>query len=361
MVADASGRFNMLSRRQTLKTGAFAALSGLIAPKASGAGKPIPFGAAVRPDLLDTDDDYSRALRDYCSIIVPEGGMLWNDLRPDQSTFDFKDADKIASFAADHDLMLRGHTLVWYGVMPKWTEGLAGSAAHDELLRHIDTVVGRYRRRMDSWIVVNEPLLDHATGFEDLRPTIWQRTIGIDHLAMAFHAAHAADASAKLLINEYDVEYVGDRYRNRRTALTALVRFLVDRNVPVHGVGVQGHLRADLTIDSQGLRDFAKDMKSLGLKVSVTELDVIDKLLPADIAQRDRLVSEQAQKFLSSLSEVEPLDSVLSWGITDKYTWVPIYYKRVDGLKNRPLPLSDEYAPKPLMAAIAQFSNVLGL
>ncbi len=213
----------------------------------------------------------------------------------------------------------------------------------------------------NSWIVVNEPLLEHAASFEDLRPTIWQRTMGIDHLAMAFHAAHAADAGAKLIINEYDVEYVGDRYRNRRAALTALVRFLVDRNVPVHGVGIQGHLRADLTIDSHGLRDFAKDMKSLGLKVSVTELDVIDNLLPAEIAQRDRLVSEQAQKFLSALSEVERLDSVLSWGITDKYTWVPMYYKRADGLKNRPLPLDDEYAPKPLMAAIAQFSNVLGL
>jgi len=109
------------------------------------------------------------------------------------------------------------------------------------------------------------------------------------------------------------------------------------------------------------LRDFAKDMKSLGLKVAVTELDVIDNRLPADIAQRDRLVSKQAQKFLSSLSEVERLDSLLSWGITDKYTWVPMYYKRADGLKNRPLPLSDEYAPKPLMATIAQFSTVLGL
>jgi endo-1,4-beta-xylanase len=353
----------MLSRRQTLKTGALAALSGLIAPNAFGARgtESIPFGAAVRPGLLDTDDDYSRALREYCRIIVPEGGMLWNDLRPDQSTFDFKDADKIASFAADHDLMLRGHTLVWYGVMPKWTESLTASSAQDELLKHIDTVVGRYRKRIDSWIVANEPLTEHAVNFDDLRPTIWQRTIGIDHLAMAFHTAHAVDPSARLIINEYDVEYVGSRYRNRRAALTALVRFLVDRNVPVNSVGIQGHLRADLTIDSEGLRDFARDMKSLGLKVSITELDVIDNTLPADITRRDRLVAEQAEKFLSALGETDRLDSLLTWGITDKYTWVPMYYKRADALKNRPLPLSDDYAPKPLMAVIAQFCNVPGL
>jgi endo-1,4-beta-xylanase len=356
----------MLSRRQTLKAGAscLAALTGLAAPKALAArgGDAVPFGAAVRPDLLNSDLDYTDALRRHCSIIVPEGGMLWNDLRPDKATYDFANADKVASFAADNDMKLRGHTLVWYGVMPSWTENLTSkSAARDELLRHIDTVVGRYRTRMDSWVVVNEPLIDKAVNFNDLRPTIWQRAIGIDHLAMAFDAAHAADPSAKLIINEYDVEYVGERYRNRRLALTALVRSLVDRKVPIHGVGIQGHLRADLEIDVEGLQKFAKDMKALGLKVSVTELDVIDNLLPADVAQRDRRVSQCAEAFLTALNEVDRLDSVLSWGITDKYTWVPMYYKRADGLKNRPLPLTEQYAPKPLLATIAQFSNVPGL
>jgi endo-1,4-beta-xylanase len=356
----------MLSRRQTLKAGAscLAALTGLVACRALAArgGDTVPFGAAVRPDLLNTDLDYTAALRRHCSIIVPEGGMLWNDLRPDKATYDFANADKIASFAADNDMRLRGHTLVWYGVMPSWTENLTSkSAARDELLRHIDTVVGRYRTRMDSWVVVNEPLIDKAVNFDDLRPTIWQRAIGIDHLAMAFEAAHAADPAAKLIINEYDVEYVGERYRNRRLALTALVRSLVDRKVPIHGVGIQGHLRADLEIDVEGLRKFAQDMKALGLKVSVTELDVIDNLLPADVAQRDRRVSQCAEAFLTALNEVDRLDSVLSWGITDKYTWVPMYYKRADGLKNRPLPLTEQYAPKPLLATIAQFSNVPGL
>lgn len=356
----------MLSRRQTLKAGAsgLAALSGLIAPGISGARADvsIPFGAAVRPMLLDCDEEYSRALRRYCRIVVPEGGMLWNDLRPDRSNFDFRQADRIAGFAVGNDLMLRGHTLVWYGVMPKWTESLATApSAQAELLKHIDTVVGRYRGRAGSWIVVNEPLIDQARTFDDLRPTVWQRTIGIDHLSLAFNAARTADPGARLIINEYDVEYASERYRNKRDALTALVRQLVERRVPVDGVGIQGHLRGDLDIDTDGLRQFAHDMKSLGLKVYVTELDVIDNLFPADIGQRDLMVAEHARKFLSSLNETEPLDSILTWGITDKYTWVPMYYKRADGLQNRPLPLSDRYDPKPLMAVIAQFANVLEL
>jgi endo-1,4-beta-xylanase len=363
IIAEVAERFRMLSRRQTLKTGAscLAALSGLIASNARGAEveRPIPFGAAVRPGLLDTNVEYSNALRRYCDVIVPEGGMLWNDLRPDKSTYDFRDADRIASFAVNNGLQLHGHTLVWYGVMPAWTQGLTSqSLAQDELLKHINTVVGRYKGLINSWVVVNEPLNENAAGFDDLRPTIWQRTIGIDHLSMAFHAAHAADPAAKLIINEFDIEYVGERYRNRRRALASLIRYLVDRGVPVHGVGLQGHLKADREIDSQGLREFAGDMKALGLKISVTELDVVDDLLPADIGERDRLASECARTFLSSLSELDQLDSLLTWGITDKYTWVPMYFKRSDGLKNRPLPLNEQYAAKPLMATIAEFCKI---
>src|SRR5262249_7315287 len=109
-----------------------------------------------------------------------------------------------------------------------------------------------------------------------------------------------------------------------------------------------------------GLQQFARDMQALGLKIAVTELDVIDNTLPANVGERDRMVSERAQTFLSALSETERLDSILTWGITDKYTWVPTYYKRSDGLTNRPLPLSATYEPKPLMAVIAQFSKIPG-
>src|SRR5581483_6073768 len=67
-------RIDMFSRRHALK----AALSGLVAASgtsaiaASGAGldRPAIFGAAVRPGLVDSDADYSRALRKYCSAIV---------------------------------------------------------------------------------------------------------------------------------------------------------------------------------------------------------------------------------------------------------------------------------------------------
>jgi succinoglycan biosynthesis transport protein ExoP len=43
------------------------------------------------------------------------------------------------------------------------------------------------------------------------------------------------------------------------------------------------------------------------------------------------------------------------WGITDRYTWVPTWFKRTDGLINRPLPLDEFYRPKPLWSVIDYF------
>ena len=98
-------------------------------------------------------------------------------------------------------------------------------------------------------------------------------------------------------------------------------------------------------------------MKDLGLAVLVTELDVIDDKLPADVAARDAAAAARARDLLSSLSEGAPLSAILTWGITDKYTWTPSYFRRPDGLPNRPLPLDASYAPKPLLTVIEDFRH----
>jgi GH35 family endo-1,4-beta-xylanase len=46
---------------------------------------------------------------------------------------------------------------------------------------------------------------------------------------------------------------------------------------------------------------------------------------------------------------------IATWGITDRYTWVPTWFKRTDGLINRPLPLDEFYRPKPLWSVIDYF------
>jgi endo-1,4-beta-xylanase len=316
----------------------------------------IPYGAAVRSDALASDLSYRAAIVENCQIIVPEGEMKWPDVHPARGEYRFEKADALMDFARQNGIEVRGHTLAWYGGMPAWTAAIAGRAeAEHELVDHIETVVSRYRGAIPSWDVVNEPLADWPEDATSLRPSIWTRQLGADYLPIALRAAAAADPDAQLVLNEYDVEYEGPRFAARRKALVQLLRALRDRDVPLHGVGLQAHLFAGRTIDRDGLQALLTEIAALKLDVLITELDVIDYELPGAVRERDALVAGMAARFLESVCDVVRPKAILTWGLSDRYTWVPTYFKRADGKANRPLPLDADLKRKPLFDVIEEY------
>jgi endo-1,4-beta-xylanase len=359
----------MISRRNALLGGArlIGALAGGIVPglgagaasaatSAAGTTRRIPYGACVNFTPFLNEAEYRIAFETYCQQVTPEYGLFWGYLRPTRNQFVFDYADKVLAFADLNEMTMRGHTLVWYGAMPDWTKQIGSAAeAERELTLHIEKVVGRYRGRIKTWQVVNEPIDDVKDGAAGLRPSIWLQQLGPKYLDMAFRLAHQADPAAELLINEYDVECVGASYAARRQALLTLVRELLARGVPLHGVGLQGHIQGKYEIDDDGVSSFVSEIKSLGLSVHVTELDVIDKEFAGPITVRDAMVAGRAYDFLNAIFAAERPSAIGTWGITDRYTWVPTWNKRADGLANRPLPLDDHYRPKPLWSVIDYF------
>jgi endo-1,4-beta-xylanase len=317
---------------------------------------PIPYGAAVRADALSSDISYRAAIVANCRIIVPEGEMKWPDIHPARGEYRFEKADAVMDFARQNNIEVRGHTLAWYGGMPAWTAAIEGRAeAERELVDHIETVVSRYRGAIPSWDVVNEPLVDWPEDESSLRPSIWTRRLGQDYLPIALRATAVADPDARLVLNEYDVEFKGARFAARRKALIQLLRWLRARDVPLHAVGLQAHLFADRAIDRDGLQEMLNEIAALKLDVLITELDVIDYGLPGKVSERDALVAGIARQFLEAVCDVIRPKAILTWGLSDRYSWVPTYFKRPDGMPNRPLPLDAELKRKPLFDVIEEY------
>jgi endo-1,4-beta-xylanase len=360
----------MLSRRQALSTAAsfVSALTGgalvhwRAQPVLAGTAAPVrtnarvPYGACVRRDQIDTEVDYRATLLTHCQQVTPEGGMYWHDLRPTRQQFKFDYPDGVLAFAEANGMTMRGHTLVWYGAMPEWTKDIRGAGeAERELTTHIERVVSRYRGKIKTWHVVNEPIDDTKGAVPGLRPCVWQQQLGEKYIDLAFRTAHRVDPSAELLLNEYDIECVNGSSPKRRQAFMKLIGDLLARGVPLHGIGLQGHLDARFQIDRDGLYDFVSEIRSRGLTVHVTELDVTDDSLPAPTAVRDAVVAARAHDFLEPVFAAAPPSVVATWGITDRYTWVPTWHKRKDGLLNRSLPFDEHYRPKPLWSVIDYF------
>jgi endo-1,4-beta-xylanase len=288
-------------------------------------------------------------------MLVAENAMKWRALRPSAEAFRFDDADTLVRFAEANRMKIRGHNLVWHEDNPGWLEATASAAnARELLVSHIETVVGRYAGRMHSWDVVNEGI-DVADGRADgMRRSVWLRLVGDDYMELAFRTAREADPEALLTYNEHGIEAESAEAERKRSAVIGMLRRMVARRVPVDAVGVQSHIAASGAVYGAGLMRFIGTVRELGLQVFITEMDVNDRALPADVEARDAAVAAAYKSYLDLVLGDAAVRAVLTWGITDRYTWLNHEQARADGRTQRPLPFDGDGRAKPAFFAMRE-------
>jgi endo-1,4-beta-xylanase len=304
-------------------------------------------GAAVNLRTIETQQDL---LTKHFNSITAENDMKFEELQPEEGQFTFEKADKLAAFAQENGMKMRGHTLVWHNQTPSWvflnSEG--EKVTRDQLLQrmkdHIITVIQRYKGQIYCWDVVNEAVTDE--GPELYRKTNWLEIIGEDYIEKAFEYAHEADPDALLFYNDYN-----ESNPEKREKIYQLVKSLVDKGVPIHGVGLQGHWNLiNPSIDE--IRLAIERYASLGLKLQLTELDVSvftfeDKRTGLTEATNEitELQSQRYQQFFQLFREYkEIITAVTFWGAADDYTWLDDFPVR--GRKNWPFLFDENHQPK---------------
>jgi endo-1,4-beta-xylanase len=118
---------------------------------------------------------------------------------------------------------------------------------------------------------------------------------------------------------------------------------------------MQGHLSAfGPQVNQKKLAAFLQSVRSMGLKVLITEHDVDDSGGPSDIALRDRAVADASRRFLDVMLDNPATTAVLTWGLSDRFLDPPAWRDRLAGRYPRMLPLDRGYARKPMWRAIAE-------
>ncbi|OKH27680.1 endo-1,4-beta-xylanase [Chroogloeocystis siderophila] len=317
------------------------------------ANKGIIYGAAAQYKPLTTNKRFAQHFAQECAVLVPANELKWKTLRPTPEKFNFSRSDWMAEFAQKHNMLFRGHTLVWYQALPKWFEDKVNRKNAEKFLtEHINTVVQRYAGKIYSWDVVNEAILPNSSK-QGLRQTPWLRLLGADYIEMAFRTAAAADPQALLIYNDNNLEYDNAKTETKRDRVLKLLERLKSKGVPIHGLGIQSHLGASSRgFNAKRLRNFLKDVASLDLQILITEMDVSEtKLLVAD--DRDTIIAGVYHDYLSLALDEPAVNTVITWGLSDRYTWLSHFAPRQDGVPVRPLPLDAELERKLAWNAIA--------
>ena len=299
-------------------------------------------GTAVRPVPLKNESIYREVLAREFNIIMPEHHLKFAPVHPERDRYDFSVADEIVNFAKEHDIKVIGHALVWFHALPRWV--VEGNFSREELLEilhdHIQTVVGHYRGQIYAWDVVNEPVEADGT----FRETIWYKTIGPEYIDIALRWTHEADPDALLYINDY-----GEGLNSKSDSFYLLAKSLQERGAPLDAIGFQAHIGFLSAKDSQEVAENMKRYAELGLDVMFTEMDVPINQFPGTEEEQLAAQAEMYRDFLNICLEASNCNTMLTWGFTDRYTWLTGF----TGGK-APLIFDESYRPKPAYSAMLE-------
>lgn len=285
------------------------------------------------------------------NIVVAENEMKFDATEPSRGSFSFTKGDKLMAYAAANGMQVRGHALAWHSQVPSWVSTLAqqvesaGGSARDTLLSvlktHIDSVVGHYKGKIREWDVVNEAINDNGTHGWRSEGSVWFQYIGRDFIDSAFVWAHKADPDAKLYYNDYALEWGMGTGTKAQFAYDSIAVRLKNAGIYITGIGTQTHIQNTHTSTPSNLRTLASKLKSIGMTMQITELDIGFALgtaiSDADYAAQGHLY----RQFMDLFLEAENMEAFVIWGFSDKYSWLK------DQSKYNGLIFDSSFAKKP--------------
>jgi len=364
-----------LTRLDCMKLlGAGAIALGFLQKKLLAQGLPLPAvetlraAAADRGLLYGSDSDvrFDNAPAEYRTLFVEQCALfapnIWSaTISPRPGTYDFSSVAADIQFAVSHGLKLTGAHLLWFWCLPDWITQLSGrEAVRHAVLQQVQTVSSHYQGLAYSWNVVNEVLHPEDGRPDGLRSGFLIERIGPEYLSLAFRAARLGDPKALLVWNDADMELDTPEHEARRSALLKMLDVLQREDAPIDAIGLQSHMKWQLfnKFKPARYRGFLREVASRKLKILITELDVLDIGLPADIAERDRKVADVYASFLGTALDEPAVSAVVTWGLSNRYTWLKpesdIKLARPDGLPTRPLPFDVAFKPTATYSAILQ-------
>jgi endo-1,4-beta-xylanase len=310
--------------------------SGPLTLKEAGASRGCQIGTAASKASLQDPAIAQFAISNF--NLLTASGMKWDAIHPGPDTYNFTEADWNINFAEKNGMRVHGHNLCWNSpVNPAWLNSVINKDnAKQFLTSHITTVMQRYRGRVDSWDVVNEPLVPWSRRSDGLYPGVWL-CLGPEYIDISFHAAAAADPKPLRMLNIYNVEQGTPDHELNRTRTLTLLKQLLARGVPIQAVGLESHLDVSQPLGQAPFIEFIKAIRGLGLEVVVTELDVMENRAAGAPLDLDQGVAKYYGDYLTEVTSVANPRFVIFWSIQDRwYNGRRIQGLTWDHLKPRP-------------------------
>jgi GH35 family endo-1,4-beta-xylanase len=273
------------------------------------------FGSAVQAYRLRDNnpayDTYKQKVAELFNMATIENNLKWPAWNGEWgSNFTQQGAANAIDWLNDHQIKVRGHNLIWpgYANLPQTVknvlDGVPLNAAEQQQLRnliasHIADIAGEFAGELAAWDVINEPRTNH-----DVMDNLSEGNLAMVHW---FQQARAADATAKLYLNDYGILSSGGGTNTvNQQVYYDTIEYLVDNGAPIDGVGFQGHFSADSLTGPVQLWTIFDRFAALGLDMQITEFD-----LPVTDEQ---LQAQYLRDLMTAVFAHDGLNAFVMWG-----------------------------------------------
>ena len=257
---------------------------------------------------------------------------------PSEENFDFTNFNESINWLEERNIESHLHML--FGpdqYMPDWLKNESWTpeeldALMQSLIQNIMNANDN-KNKVEVWNVINELFRDedgayrtdmvwNQMGMEpDASGLTGEENINNEHpvfIRKAFEYCRLA-TTAKLEYRDYLIENnnPGTGWDKKHKATYQLLRHLLNSNVPIDAIGIQGHFNIgelDWVLEDNGLTQIVEKFKALGLEVYITEMDIgtTENYSPAVIEQ------QKTDFYYYTLQALKGgVSRIYTWGIQD--------------------------------------------
>jgi GH35 family endo-1,4-beta-xylanase len=270
-------------------------------------GHRFAFGTCINNGQM-TNTNYKNFILSHYEWGVCENETKWPTNEPSQDSETYQTADNIYQWANSNGIKFRGHCLFWEQLssVQSWVQSLAyatyptPSALLTQVDQRIDSAVNHYKNKFHNWDVDNEML---NNSFYD--------RLGEGGRVHMFQRAKSVDPNCGMFMNEYSGNSFGG-YDSGPYAIRA--NSLISMGAPINGLGIQGHLGADLTFAPQLYYDYVLEpLATLDLPIWATEFDA---------SHTDANISaDNIENYFRICFSHPSVEGIIMWGFWQNSMW----------------------------------------
>lgn len=283
--------------------------------------------------------EYQSSYSDVIDIIKSESDYVGHDeifrireTHPTPNITDYSRLDAFVDFAESEGYRVHGHNLFFYSDIGSdtWISQYRKNETWTQeqwlswFEQYVKDKVGRYRGRVASWDVLNEPLSRVLLDDPDAR-SVFIDLAGNGFYAKAFQWAREADPEAKLVLNEF---FLGPDGMLKTDKLIELADEIGRNGGKVDVIGFEGiYIFSPLIFTSYSYNyERFKKAADAGYMVTISELNIALNIFPAagKYQSQTRLLHAIQRKafnnIVSAYIDAVPKEQrwgVVTWGVGD--------------------------------------------